>query len=71
MREGLTYTAGQRDQVGQPEGDPLPLQLHSVEDNAGHHHADEYSHNELLEHLVAEVGNDSVQAIIALPACMR
>ena len=60
MTGGLTNAAGQRDQVGEPEGDPRALQLHSVEDDAGHHNADEYGHDELLEHLIAEVGDDSV-----------
>lgn len=36
----LTHTAGERDEIGQPESDPLALQLHAIEDNAGNDHAD-------------------------------
>ena len=63
-----TNAIGKGDQVGQPEGHPLPLQLHAVEHDACSNHADDDGQQELLQHLVAEVGDDAVQAIIAFPA---
>lgn len=62
-----THTAGERDEIGKPESHPLALQLHAIEDDAGNDYADEDGQHELLQHLVAQVGDHSVQPIITLP----
>ena len=63
-----TDAVGKSDEVGQPEGHPLPLQLHAVEHDACSNHADDDGQQEFLQHLVAEVGDDAVQAIVPFPA---
>ena len=63
-----TNAIGKSDQVGQPERHPLSLQLHAIEHDACSNHADDDGQQELLQHLVAEVGDDAVQAIVAFPA---
>ena len=63
-----TNAIGKSDQVGQPERHPLSLQLHAIEHDACSNHADDDGQQELLQHLIAEVGDDTVQAVVAFPA---
>ena len=61
----------ERGEVDEPEEDPGALQAHAVEHDAGEDDGRQHRDEQLVQHLGAQVGDDPVQAVVALPARER